>query len=152
MDSNVFIESFKGNENVRNILETLINIKAENKGELFITYHIYEEVIYILLKSFSRKGYWELKRNKVLVKNSMKNIKLYAEFIIKLCEFLPINEKLIFNSLQIIEKEGLLPNDAILLSACVNYNIPYLVSLDSDFKEVCSNYGINLIDSIEKWK
>ena len=49
-----------------------------------------------------------------------------------------------------IEKHNLRPNDALILATCKHYNIPYLVSLDEDFKEPCKKENITLINSIEE--
>jgi len=51
-----------------------------------------------------------------------------------------------------ILKYNLKPNDALILATCKHYNIPYLLSLDEDFKEACEEEGIVLIDSVEKLK
>ena len=45
-----------------------------------------------------------------------------------------------------------LPNDALILATCNIYDIKYLVSFDSDFREICDKEEIVLIDSVEKFK
>ncbi|MHA1348886.1 MAG: PIN domain-containing protein [Candidatus Odinarchaeia archaeon] len=64
----------------------------------------------------------------------------------KLFEEPEINKNIRDLGYNFIEKYGLLPNDALILATCKFYGVNYLVSFDSDFREVCKGEGITLID------
>ncbi|AHF79401.1 PIN domain-containing protein [Thermococcus paralvinellae] len=78
---------------------------------------------------------------------------LLQELTIKnLFKFLEANEFVYRISRDLIDKYGLLPNDALILATCKFYGVKYLVSLDDDFEYPCKREGIVLIDSAEKLK
>ena len=48
-------------------------------------------------------------------------------------------------SLQAVRKYNLLSNDALILGTCMAYQIPFLASHDTGFREACAGEGIRLI-------
>ncbi len=148
VDSNIFIEAFKGNKDVQNIVDLLLSEDVRT----FISINSLEEIVFILIKAVSNSSYWDLKKNQDLVKNSLVQTKDYLDFILEFCEILEINKEVFKESLNIIEKYGLLPNDALILATCKYYEIPHLLSLDKDFREACNKESINLIDSVKELK
>ncbi len=145
IDSSVLIEHLKGNPNARNLLQELIT----KDGEIFINDVVTSEVIFIYLKIISGKSVLTLKKKPELVK-SVNKTPCYE--LLGLFKFLEVNEFIYRISRDLIDKYGLLPNDALILATCKFYGIRYLVSLDDDFEYPCKREGIVLIDSVEKLK
>lgn len=151
IDSSLLVESLKGKEEAREMLKLLINNK--DKIVLFINPFVKNEVIFVLLVYLSKLSPRTLKKKKEKVKEIMEELKK------KVIKFLDTYfTELSFNSEQsnlaynLCEKYGLLPTDASILATCGYYNIPYIISLDEDFRESCENEGVTLINSIEKLK
>ena len=143
IDSSVLIEHLKGNPNARDLLQELI-IKD---GENFINDIVISEVIFIYLKTVSGKSVLTLKKKPELVK-SMDKTPCYQ--LLELFKPLEVNEFVYRISRDLIDRYGLLPNDAFILATCKFYGIKYLISFDNDFKNACKKEGIVLIDSLEK--
>lgn len=60
--------------------------------------------------------------------------------------FLPDSSETISVYLNLMIRYNLLPNDALILSACLLHEIPMLASYDKpDFERACLNEGVNLI-------
>ena len=74
------------------------------------------------------------------------------EFILNLCEILYPNEKVLFKAFDYIERYGLLPNDAFVLTFCKVFGVEILISFDSDFYEVAGKEGIRLIFSVKDFR
>ncbi|WP_128543185.1 PIN domain-containing protein [Larkinella soli] len=68
---------------------------------------------------------------------------------LRLFTFVPDSSQTVLVYLDLMSKYNLLPNDALILSACVLYEIPYLASYDkADFETPCFKEGIGLIHSL----
>jgi len=64
-----------------------------------------------------------------------------------LAEFkmLPIPQEAIPESISMMSKHNLLPNDALILASCKLQEVAVLASYDSDFAIACQAEGIRLI-------
>ena len=133
VDSNIIIEAFKksGSEKASEILNFILK-----KGVICFTNIIVESeaVFHLITKS---KG-----------KLTLNELEDFLDFF----EFLPVNNDIRTMFRKFVEKHKLKPNDAIILSTCKYYGVPYLVSLDSDFEKPCKEEGVELINSPEKLK
>ncbi len=133
VDSNIIIEAFKksGSEKASEILNFILK-----KGVICFTNIIVESeaVFHLITKS---KG-----------KLTLNELEDFLDFF----EFLPLNNDIRTMFRKFVEKHKLKPNDAIILSTCKYYGVPYLVSLDSDFEKPCKEEGVELINSPEKLK
>lgn len=143
LDSNIFIEHFKGNRKATSLLERVIG------EELYINEVVYSEVAYIFIRTFSGKSYPDLKKNRELVSAAGKKFVELIYPILKLANFLEINSEVVIISNNFIQKYGLLPNDALILATCKHYELDALASLDTDYEEACRNEGITLISDVE---
>jgi len=150
LDTNIFVEAFKGQEEAQNLIELLID--NTDKFEIYIPFNVVEEITFLLIKKTSKTDYWSLKKNKTLVKENFVKIKPYLEFILNLCEILYPNEKVLFKAFDYIERYGLLPNDAFVLAFCKVFEMEILISFDSDFYEVAKKEGIRLVSSVEDFR
>ena len=61
-------------------------------------------------------------------------------------DVLSLNKEILLKSYDVMKKYNFLPNDAIIISTCLYYNIKLLGSFDSDFQKVCDDEGIALVD------
>ena len=132
IDSNIIIESLKedGLKEAYEILNTLIHFRVIP----FINFIVLNETIFILC-----------------YKRKLLNLKEVLNFLSNFIK-LSLNESIEQMAINYMETYNLKPNDALVLATCKHYNIPYLLSLDEDFKEACEKEGIVLIDSVEKLK
>jgi predicted nucleic acid-binding protein len=107
------------------------------------------EVIFVYLKRTTGKSYLTLKKEKELVKEIEKApvYRLLGEF-----KFMDVNEFVFNEAKRIIEQHGLLPNDAFVLATAKFYRCQGLLTLDSDFLDVCEKEGIKVITSPEELK
>ncbi len=71
------------------------------------------------------------------------------EALLRLFTFLPDSSQTISTYLTLMVRYNLLPNDALILSACVLHEIPLLASYDQpDFERACLGEGITLIADV----
>jgi len=130
VDSNIIIEGLKNNEKAINLLYYLKNL---NNKKLIINEVVWSEVVYQLI-----------------VKRKLDSYSVFS--FLRNFDLLVINNEIINYAELFVRNYNLKPNDALILATCKYYNIPYLLSLDEDFKEPCEKEGIILIDSVGKLK
>ncbi len=138
VDSNIIIETFKEHYNkvAFEILDILLSCIFEGINvNTYVNNIVESEVVFQLI--FKGKSLLNKKKLKAVL------------FTFKSLE---IGENIRHLFWKYMENYNLKPNDALILATCKHYNIPYLISLDSDFKEPCKKEGIVLIDSVEKLK
>jgi len=133
IDSNIIIEAFKrsGSEKASEIL----NLILKNNLICFTNIIVESEAVFHLIT----KGKGKL---------TLSELGDFLDFL----EFLPVNNDIRTMFRKFVEKHKLKPNDAIILSTCKYYGIPYLISLDSDFEKPCKEEGVRLISSTEELK
>lgn len=137
IDSNIFIEYFKGNKTAAAILEELLT----GEYELFINAIVYSEVLFIFLTSSTGLSAKSLKKKPELVRNTP--IEKVTEFLgeFKVAE---INDVVLQTSSQLLREYGLLPNDAIILATAKVYDMD-LATMDSDFQKTANGENVKLI-------
>jgi len=147
IDSNILIEFFKGNENAKKI----IDVMSENRSnEYLLSIDTIEEVLYILVRFFSKKPYWELKNNPELSKKSYDTlIPLLDIFIKKLFTLIDTSANLKGKLFNLCKKFGLLPKDALLVALALEYKVRFIISLDKDLKQLQIK-SIKIISSVEE--
>ena len=146
VDSNIIIEYMKNSPEAVKIINF---IKENDHFEYFITIDTLEEILYILLKHFSKNSYWELKNNWKLTKNIYNMIiPLIKPILGSIFKILHSTEKTQEIFFKVCENYGLLPKDALLLAYCIEYEIDNLLTFDSDFKRIKLKEKINIISSI----
>ncbi len=65
---------------------------------------------------------------------------------------LDMDEEIIDKSDYFMCNYNLLPNDALIFATCRIYDIKYLASFDRDFRQICGEEEILLIDTPEKFR
>ena len=123
IDSSVIIEYQK--ENIKAVL--LLEKESETKNIFYINPIVVSEVAYILKKK----------------------LKFEVEEIVEILkglQILPIGKEIVQIAYKYMQQYNMKPNDAIISATCKYYKIPDLMSIDNDFKNVCKNEEINLIN------
>jgi len=135
IDSNVIIEYMKNNYEAVKIINY---IKNNPNYEYYITLETIEEILYILLKHFSKKSYWDLKNNTELSKHSYKKIVPLIKNVIKNFFKITLQTETTHHLLfKICETYGLLPKDALIIVACLENNVNNLITF---YKELEKEY------------
>ncbi|NJE60224.1 type II toxin-antitoxin system VapC family toxin [Thermococcus sp. 21S7] len=143
VDSTVFVEHLKGNPTATDILEALI----EESVAGYINETVASEVVFIYLKLKTGKSFRTLKKKPELVRTVQKG-PVYG--LLSLFRFLETNEFVFSLSKKLIEKYGLLPNDAIIGATAIFYNLDGIITLDKDFAEMAQNENLLIVSSKEE--
>ncbi|WP_457622466.1 PIN domain-containing protein [Persephonella sp.] len=153
VDSNVIIEYMKNNPEAVSIINF---VKNNPSYEYYLTIDTLEEILYVLIKHFSKKSYWDLKNNPETVKDTYNKIIPLVEAILRSFFKIALQSLNIYKILfKICEKYGLLPKDALLLAVCIENKIGNLITLDKDFSKLKLDEDINIISTskeLEKYK
>ena len=148
VDSNVIIEYMKDNPEAVNIVNF---IKNNPNNEYYLTLDTIEEILYVLIRHFSKKSYWDLKNNPEIAKNTYKKVIPLIRYILKSIFNIALQtentHEILFN---VCEKYGLLPKDALLLAICIEKNINNLITLDKDFHNLNIEENINIISTYKE--
>ncbi len=148
VDSNVIIEYMKDNPEAVNIVNF---IKNNPNNEYYLTLDTIEEILYVLVRHFSKKSYWDLKNNPELVKDTYKVVIPLIESITR--SFFKITlqtentHEILFS---VCKKYGLLPKDALLFAICIEKDINNLITLDKDFTNIVLEENINIISTYKE--
>lgn len=137
VDSNVLIESIKGNKT-----DLLIWLLGEERLKCFINETVISEFMFHYLNYNSPSSPLSLKASKKIagIISIKSEYKLLAEF-----QFLETNSSLITTVPKLMSTYNLLPNDAIIIATCKLHAIPMLASYDSELIPVCKKEEIQLI-------
>ncbi|WP_258084501.1 type II toxin-antitoxin system VapC family toxin [Thermococcus thermotolerans] len=145
LDSNVFIEHFRGNPRANQLIETLF----PGSYSLFINDVVYNEVLFMYLKHRTGKGYWGLKKHPELVKRAGNE---FVDSILPLLafpKFLDTTNEIIVEALTFVTTYGLLPSDALILATAKYYGLDGIVSLDSDLLQIAPKEGLLAVSKVE---
>lgn len=143
IDSSVLIEYFKGSK-----LELLEKLALIPNLKLQINETVVSEVIYHIIGFSSNVSPVTLKRKEKI-----------AELLssIDLNDFLQ-NFDIIYSNidiehlLELMSNGNYLPNDALILNCCIENNIQFLATYDSDFNKKFIQSKLQIISSIEEIK
>ncbi len=145
IDSNILIEFFKGNKKAKQLIDL---IYADDKNEYLISIDIIEEVLYILVRYFSKKPYWELKNKPETTKNIYETLLPLINMIIKrLFKVIDTPASIKETFFNICKENGILPKDALLLSLAIECKADFIISLDRDLYKLNS---IKILSSYEE--
>lgn len=137
LDSSVLIEYRKGTKT--DLLESIVANKA---FEPVINQVVVSEYLYYHIAIFSGKSPMTIKSAGDIKKYlSMGDPDLFLAQFGWLQDFSTIFKK----ASHLMQSYNLLPNDALILSACQFHNIKYLASFDSDYALPCQSENILLI-------
>ncbi|HUH75633.1 MAG TPA: PIN domain-containing protein [Chitinophagales bacterium] len=143
IDSSVLIEYFKGSK-----LELLEQLALIPNLKLQINETVISEVIYHIIGFYSNISPVTLKR-KGKISELLSSIDLNG--------FLQ-NFDIIYSNIdidhliQLMANGNYLPNDALILNCCLENNIQYLATYDSDFNNQFIQSKLQIISSIEDMK
>lgn len=71
-----------------------------------------------------------------------------TEQFLQIFEHLPFSFDQDLNSIRLMKKYNLLPNDAMIIAAAAKEGFGFIASFDSDFKFPCQSEGIQLISDL----
>ena len=131
IDSSVIIEGLKTQSQFKDASK-LLEIAIIHSRRLCLNEMILDEVFYWLLKK-------------------KKRISDYQNLLF-LFNMLSFSSKLLNIWVSMIERYRLKPHDAFILATCKYYQVPYLISLDTDFEEPCKSEGITLINTPQRFE
>ncbi|WP_457754458.1 type II toxin-antitoxin system VapC family toxin [Thermococcus sp.] len=140
IDSTLIVEHLKGNKDAKDIIEMLVDSDAN----AYINSVVASEVLFIYIKLITGKSYLTLKKNPQLVK-ALDKRPVYN--LLEMFKFVDTNEFIFSTAERLIDKYGMLPNDAIILATALFYGFNYLITFDSDFSEPCKAEGVRVISS-----
>ena len=141
LDSSVLVEKAK-----RTRVELFDTLMQANEYEKCICSPVLSEFTFHLLAIEGGKAPRTLKENRIIPTLLKANP---PAILLHLFTFLPDSSQTISVYVDLMIKYNLLPNDALILSACVLHNISYLASYDqTDFEKACAGEGVTLISEI----
>jgi len=146
IDSSIFLNLFLGAKEADKSEEILSNVeKGVDIG--YVTPHILEEITYKLIVSkgielLGKTSIWvlrdKLKSDEDFRREVNKVVRLFYNYIHKLTKgglrITSLIDDDFFKSVEIIEKFGLLPSDALTVAVMMRKGIKTIASFDSDFK------------------
>ena len=141
LDSNVFVEYFRGNQVAEQLVEKLFT----GRYSLFINDVVYNEVLFMYLKHKTGKSYWDLKKHPELVKKAGNEFVDSILPLLAFSKFLDTTNEIIVEALTIVTTHGLLPSDALILATAKYYGLDGIVTLDSDLLKVAPREGLSAI-------
>ncbi|WP_371731711.1 type II toxin-antitoxin system VapC family toxin [Thermococcus sp. ES12] len=110
----------------------------------YINETVASEVIFVYLKIKTGKSFRTLKKKPELVRTVPKE-PVYE--LLSLFRFLETNEFVFSLSKKLIEKYGLLPNDALIGATALFYNLEGIITLDEDFEDMARNENLLVVSS-----
>ncbi len=147
IDSNILIEFFKGNKSAKEILDF---ISTDYVNQYLLSIDTIEEILYILVRHFSKKSYWELKNKPLLAREVYETLIPLVDILIEKFFYLidtPSTVKSILFDL--CKQYGMLPKDALLSALAIEYKVDYIITLDKDFKQI--NF-VKVVTSLDELK
>ncbi|MBY0426441.1 MAG: PIN domain-containing protein [Cytophagales bacterium] len=139
IDSSVLIEYRKGTKT--DLLEYIF----DNNFTPVIGQPVVSEFLYHNLAIFSGKSPLAVKSS-----GQIKPIISQSDHMgfLGLFKFIPDDENILNDVVELMGQYNLLPNDGIILALCKHHQIKKLASFDSDFILACEKVGIALVSEI----
>jgi predicted nucleic acid-binding protein len=141
LDSSILVEKAK-----RSRVELFDTLMLHDEYEKCICSPVLSEFTFHLLAIEGGKSPRTLKENRSISALLTANP---PYTLLNLFTFLPDSSQTISVYVDMMSKYNLLPNDALILSACILHNIPYLASYDvTDFEKACEGERVKLISNV----
>ncbi|MCO5249373.1 MAG: PIN domain-containing protein [Chitinophagales bacterium] len=144
LDSSILIEYLKGNK-----VELLRELLASPYIDLYISDTVCSEVLFYYLAIKAEKSPLAIKESHQIATYLDDNKAL--EFL-SLFQSISLQDKYIELFIQLMSKHNLLPNDALLLSTCLQNEIKFLATYDKDLISSTKTEGIHSLSKIEDLK
>lgn len=138
----VFIDSSVLIEYEKQTKTELLDALLESENFLFINPIVVSEYLYQMLGILGGRSPMAICESKKIAATFETHdlTSFLAEF-----KLLPIPQEAIPESISMMSKHNLLPNDALILASCKLQEVAVLASYDSDFAIACQAEGIKLI-------
>ena len=134
IDTNIIVEYLKGNEIAKEIIDV---ISKDKTNQYLLSIDTIEEILYILVRYFSKKPYWEIKDNPDLAKEVYEIlIPLLDVLTEKFFHLIDTPSKIKSTLFSLCKNYGMLPKDALLTALVIEYKVDFVITLDGDFKKL----------------
>ncbi len=129
IDSNVILRHLSGDHHAKQIIDLI----EEHEITGFVNQIVISEVLYVYMKLTTKMTSYQLKSSPAIIKkiNLTPVLKLLS-----LMDDLPSHPKITMLAVELIQKVGLLPNDAFIAATCKHFEIKTIATFDEDFKNV----------------
>ena len=145
IDSSLPVEHIKGKREENDLLIDLLGFDFD----LIINSVVFSELMFKFLTIHGEKSGLALKKGDAIGKVLAK----YDPFrILKYFRYDGSAGDTQAESVRLMRRYNLLPNDAMILAYCLDAGIKFVASYDSDFILPCQQEGITLIDSVETFQ
>lgn len=124
IDANVFLNVIFEEKEFLDSSKRLLKLIEQNKFEAYISSVTLSEIIWIVYKE---SGYKKAKK----VSSYLKEL-----FELGLIKIVPLNERIVFRMLELIEKYRLSLVDSLVLSTAIDVKADALVTRDESFKKI----------------
>ena len=92
--------------------------------------------MFVLIKLLTGMRAYELKKKPERVRETLRRLNKQIAFLRKYFIELEIDEEIKQVALDVMERYGLLPNDAIIAATCRHYSIDTIITFDEDFRRI----------------
>lgn len=134
IDTNILVEYFKGNETAKEIIDI---VSKDKINQYLLSIDIIEEILYILVRHFSKKPYWEIKSKPDLAKEVYEILIPLLDILTeKFFHLIDTPSKIKSTLFGLCKKYGMLPKDALLAALAIEYKADFVITLDRDFKQL----------------
>ena len=141
LDSSVLIEFEKGNR--PELLEQLL----ASSHQLYINPIIVSEYLFHLLAILGERSPLAISESKKVAETLASH---QTDSFLSLFSFLPTVQDASLQTVSLMKRYNLLPNDALILSSCLAEKVAVLASFDSDFLAACKSEGVKVIQDISE--
>jgi len=143
VDSGIFVEYIKGRQ--LDLYEFLIGKDLK----LFINQVVFSEFLFYYIATLGNKSPMSIKESGEIANCFKEHNPLDMLPGIHVLKHTPETS---YAVLDLMKRYNLLPNDALILASCLEHQIEYLATFDSDFEIPCNSHGIKIIKSLEDMK
>ncbi len=142
VDSNVFVEALKGDNEAKEILRKLYH----SNFRVFINDVVFSEVMYHFIR-IKVGSYWSAKKNPDRVSVAVEEFEKVVLPMLAIPDLLEVNYEVSTIAIRLSKTYGMLPNDALILATAEYYGVDTIVSFDRDFSKACKEEGVSLVSS-----
>ena len=143
VDSGIFVEYIKGRQ--VDFYEYLIT----QGFELFINQVVLSEFLFYYIATLGNKSPLSIKESGGIANCFKKHNPLDMLPGIHVLEH---THETSYAVIDLMKRYNLLPNDALIFASCLENQIEYLATFDSDFELPCSNHGIKILKKFGRYE
>jgi len=147
MSNSIFVDSSLIVEYLKGFHKEFVDVLLVQKGyRLFISQTVVSEYLFYHLAEHGQKSPRTLKENKTIPAIFTDDPPLP---FLQLFTWLPDHAGMLPLAVDYMTRYNLLPNDALILSACKHHGLPAIASFDPDFEAPCQGEGVGLLRLVD---